>query len=41
MKMITIDKLYFALLNDQYEVKVAEELAVKARLPIERMLSIV
>lgn len=41
MKMITLDKLYFALLKDQYEVKVPEELAVKARLPIERMLSIV
>lgn len=41
MKMITLEKLYFALLNEQYEVKVPEKLAAKARLPIERMLEIV
>lgn len=41
MKLITIEKLYNSLLNDQYEVKVEKELAEKARLPIERMLSIV
>ena len=41
MKMITIEKLYYSLLNEQHEVKVPEELAAKARLPIERMLSIV
>ncbi|MCX7798205.1 MAG: quinolinate synthase NadA [Melioribacter sp.] len=40
MKMITLEKLYNTLLYEQYEVKVPEEIAVKARLPIERMLSI-
>ncbi len=40
MKMITVDKLYYALLNEQYEVKVPENIASKARLPIERMLAI-
>lgn len=41
MKMITLDKLYDALKYDQYEVKVDEVLAEKARIPIERMLQIV
>ena len=41
MKMITLEKLYNSLLNDEFEVKVPEELAEKARLPIERMLKIV
>ncbi len=41
MKLITVEKLYNSLLNDQYEVKVEKELAEKARLPIERMLNIV
>lgn len=41
MKMITVEKLYNSLLNDVYEVKVEKELAEKARLPIERMLSII
>ncbi|MFC2134139.1 quinolinate synthase NadA [Bacteroidota bacterium] len=41
MKMITLDKLYDALKNEQFEVKVPEELAAKAKLPIERMLQIV
>lgn len=41
MKMITLEKLFNALKNEQYEVKVPEELAVKAKLPIERMLQIV
>ena len=40
MKMITIENLFEALLHEQYEVKVPEEIAVKARLPIERMLKI-
>lgn len=40
MKMITLPKLYDALLNEVYEVKVPEELAEKARLPIKRMLEI-
>ncbi len=41
MKMITLEKLYNCLLNNEFEVKVDEELAKKARLPIERMLEIV
>lgn len=41
MKMITLEKLYESLLEEKYEVKVPEELAVKARRPIERMLSII
>ena len=41
MKMITLEKLYNSLLNEQYEVKVLDEITEKARLPIERMLKIV
>ena len=40
MKMITLDKLYNSLLNDEFEVKVPEQLAEKALLPIERMIAI-
>lgn len=40
MKMITLEKLRDALKYEQFEVKVPEELAVKARIPIERMLEI-
>lgn len=40
MKMITIDKLLDSLRYDRFEVKVDEELASKARLPIERMINI-
>ncbi len=40
MKMITVEKLYESLLDEKYEVKVPKELAAKARLPIERMISI-
>lgn len=40
MKMITLDKLYDSLKHDRFEVKVPEEMAEKARLPIDRMLSI-
>ena len=42
MKMITLPKLRDALLDETgaYEVKVPEEIAVKARIPIERMISI-
>jgi len=39
MKMITLEKLYLALLNEQFEVKVSDELAQRALLPIERMLN--
>lgn len=41
MKMITVEKLYDALRFEQFEVKVPEELAEKARLPIQRMLELV
>lgn len=41
MKMITLEKLYESLMHEKYEVKVPEEIAQKARVPIDRMLSIV
>ncbi len=40
MKRVTMEKLYLALKNEQYEVKVPEKLAQKAMLPIQRMLEI-
>ncbi len=40
MKMITLEKLYKSLLYNQYEVKVPEELAERALIPVMRMLSI-
>ena len=40
MKMITPEKLYASLRDDKYEVKVPKAIADKARLAIERMLSI-
>ena len=40
MKMITPEKVYNSLMEDKYEVKVPKEIANKARLAIERMLSI-
>ena len=40
MKMINLEKVYASLLEDKYEVKVPKEIADKARLSIERMLSI-
>ncbi len=40
MKMITLDKVYRSLYDEKYEVKVAKRIADKARLAIERMLSI-
>jgi quinolinate synthase len=40
MKMITLPKLRDALRDDLYEVKVPEEIAVRARVPIERMVAI-
>lgn len=40
MKMITLEKLYEALKYNQHEVKVPKELAERAHLPIERMLSV-
>jgi quinolinate synthase len=41
MKMITIEKLYESLRDNKYEVKVPEEIASRARIPIEKMLGIV
>jgi quinolinate synthase len=40
MKMITPEKVYDSLMEDKYEVKVPKEIADKARLAIERMLSV-
>ena len=40
MKMITLDNLYKSLVNEKYEVKVPKNIADKARLAIDRMLSI-
>lgn len=40
MKMITLDNLLECLQEEKYEVKVDATLAEKARLPIERMISI-
>ena len=40
MKMITLDKVYNSLLNEKFEVKVPKDIASKARLAIDRMLSI-
>ena len=40
MKMITLPKLRDALRDDVYEVKVPEEVAAAARVPIERMVAI-
>jgi len=41
MKMITLEKLLNTLKHGQYEVKVPENIAEKARIPINRMLEIV
>ncbi len=40
MKMITLPKLRDSLRDLKYEVKVADEIAERARLPIERMVAI-
>ena len=40
MKKITVEKVYNSLVNESYEVKVAKEIAEKARVPIQRMLNI-
>ena len=40
MKMITLDKVYNSLLNEKFEVKIPKDIASKARLAIDRMLSI-
>jgi len=38
--MINLDKVYASLIEDKYQVKVPKPIADKARLAIERMLSI-
>ena len=40
MKMITLDKVYDSLVNEEYEVKVPKNISLKAKLAIDRMLSI-
>jgi quinolinate synthase len=40
MKMITLEKLRDALRDMKYEVRVPEEIALRARLPIDRMVAI-
>jgi len=40
MKMITLPKLRDALTDMKYEVRVPEEIAVRARVPIDRMVAI-
>ena len=40
MKMITLPKLRDALREMQFEVRVPEEIAVRARVPIDRMVAI-
>jgi quinolinate synthase len=40
MKMITLPKLRDALRDGRFEVKVDPETAVKARVPIDRMVAI-
>jgi quinolinate synthase len=40
MKMITLPKLRDALRDEKYEVRVPEEIAVRARVPIDRMVAI-
>ena len=40
MKMITLDKVYDSLVNEKFEVRVPKNIASKARLAIDRMLSI-
>ena len=41
MKMITLDKVLQALEEETPEIKVAPEIASKAKLAIDRMVSIV
>ncbi|MCY3854159.1 MAG: quinolinate synthase NadA [Thaumarchaeota archaeon] len=39
MKMITAEKVYKSLMEEEYEVKISPDISNKARLPIIRMLS--
>jgi quinolinate synthase len=40
MKMITLPKVRDALLEMKFEVRVPEEIASRARVPIDRMVAI-
>ena len=40
MKMITLPKLRDSLRERRYEVRVPEDIAARARLPIDRMIAI-
>ncbi len=40
MKLINLEKVYNSLVEDKYEVTVPKNIADKARLAIDRMLSI-
>jgi quinolinate synthase len=40
MKMITLPKLRDALLENKFEVRVPEEIAIRARVPIDRMVAL-
>ena len=40
MKMITLPKLRDSLLRMEHEVRVPEEIAQRARIPIERMVAV-
>jgi quinolinate synthase len=40
MKLHTLDKVKNSLLNEEHIVKVSEEIAIKARIAVERMLEI-
>jgi len=40
MKMITLPKLRDSLRDRKYEVRVPEEIAARARVPIDRMVAI-
>jgi quinolinate synthase len=40
MKMITLPKLRDALRNMEFEVRVPEHVAVRARVPIDRMVAL-
>lgn len=40
MKMITMDKVYNSLIEEKYEIKVPQTIAKKAKIAIDRMLSI-
>ena len=41
MKMTTLEKIYNSLLNEVHEINVPEEIALRAYLPIKRMLEII